>query len=154
MLQARARRRDDRARRVMAIALVGEDGIVTVTNSAISGNNAASDGGGIANGITTALTIFNSTISANIAGSAGGGISHTGVSATLTNTIVAGNSARDCDGAMVSFGNNLDGDGTCNLIVAQRRAGGQSAAGPASEQRRSHADACAAAGQSRHRRGG
>ena len=110
--------------------ILNEDGLVTVTNSTISGNNAAGKGGGIANGMTTALTIVNSTIRGNIAGITGGGISHEGVSATLTNTIVAGNSATDCDGAVVSFGNNLDGDGTCNLVVPSDLPGTNPLLGP------------------------
>ena len=92
-------------------------GALQVTNSTISGNNAATDGGGIANTTTGMLTVLNSTISDNIAGGVGGGIFHDGTTATLQNTIVAGNTAVDCDGAVVSFDNNLDRDNTCNLVA-------------------------------------
>ena len=47
----------------------------------------------------------------------GGGIFQDGTTATLQNTIVAGNTAVDCDGAVVSFDNNLDSDNTCNLVA-------------------------------------
>jgi hypothetical protein len=36
---------------------------------------------------------------------------------TLKNSIVAGNAGRDCTGAVLSAGHNLDGDSTCNLTA-------------------------------------
>ena len=116
------------------------DGIATLTNSTVGNNNAGSDGGGVSNagGMLTltsstvsgntavvgvggifntgggALTVVNSTIAGNNAAVAGG-IRHSGNSATLKNTIVAANGPDDCDGPLVSLGNNIDSDGTCNL---------------------------------------
>ena len=117
-----------------------DDGIATLTNSTVSGNTAAVVGAGVSNagGMLTltsstvsgntavvgvrgifntgggALTVVNSTIAGNNAAVAGG-IRHSGNSATLKNTIVAANGPDDCDGPLVSLGNNIDSDGTCNL---------------------------------------
>lgn len=65
------------------------NGALTVTNSAISGNRAIIDGGGIFSKGT--LTVTNSTISGNtVVLFAGGGIFNTGT-AMLTNTTISGN---------------------------------------------------------------
>jgi CSLREA domain-containing protein len=89
-------------------------GPVTVNNSTVSGNTAAGLGaGGIFNSSTT-LNFNNSTISGNT----GGGIS-SGNTNILKNTVFASNTAGDCIGGTVtSLGNNLDSDGSCNLIAA------------------------------------
>ncbi len=64
---------------------------LTITNSTISGNSAYSLGGGIVSHAST-LTISHATITNNSTKTSGGGISFFGFM-TLTNTIVAGNSA-------------------------------------------------------------
>jgi hypothetical protein len=68
------------------------NGILTVTNSTISGNtsSSSSSGGGIYN--TGTLTVTNSTISGNTASSSGGGICNTGT-LTVTNSTISGNTA-------------------------------------------------------------
>ena len=81
----------------------------------MSGNTAALGGGGIVN--TGTATLTNVTVSGNTAANSGGGIVHVDSTLTLKNSITAGNSAADCDGAVTSLGNNIDGDGTCNLLA-------------------------------------
>ena len=105
-------------------------GVLTVLNSTISGNIAGDVGGGVMNSTMSVLTVLNSTISDNVAGGAGGGIWHSGATATLKNSIVAGNTAADCDGAVVSIDNNLDSDGTCNLIATRDLSGVDPLLGP------------------------
>ena len=94
-------------------------GTLAVANSTFSGNSSGGSGGGIHNDGT--LSIVNSTLSGNSAtGGFGGGIDNGSVaSATLTNTIVAGNTATtngnpsnspDLHGAVTSSGHNLIGD--------------------------------------------
>ena len=90
-------------------------GTATVTNSTISGNSASVAGGGIANRIggspPNSLIITNSTISGN----SGGGIS-IGVTATLSNTIVANQtSGSDCSGTITSSGHNLESGTSCGF---------------------------------------
>ena len=107
-------------------------GSVTLTNSTISGNASTADGGGIhmvADAGT--VTLLNSTVTGNIAAAGqGGGIDQTDGSTTLRNSIVALNSPADCQGAVVSFGNNLDRDGSCNLVVLSDLAGVDPLLGP------------------------
>jgi hypothetical protein len=83
----------------------------TLTNSSLSGNTSGS-GGGISNG--GRLTLKSSTISANKSEGFGGGIRNGGGTADLQNTILAGNSTDsigpDCTGAIDSLGYNLIGD--------------------------------------------
>jgi CSLREA domain-containing protein len=100
-------------------------GTLTLINSTVSGNTAGGDGGGIYNFSGTAQA-FNSTITANWAGAElngtglGGGV-HNAAGATFTfqNTILADNSETlpvgdffvatpgECDGTIISSGNNL-----------------------------------------------
>ncbi|NJN79652.1 MAG: sortase [Anaerolineales bacterium] len=65
------------------------NGILTITNSTLSGNS-ASIGGGISNDLALA-TITNSTLSGNSATTRGGGIDNTGT-LTITNSTLSGNS--------------------------------------------------------------
>lgn len=84
-------------------------GTLTLTNSTVSGNQAEDSGGGIRNQGT--LTLASVTIFGNETQASGGGISSASGSATLRNTIVAGNIASDpgadCAGTLVSQGYNL-----------------------------------------------
>jgi predicted outer membrane repeat protein len=94
---------------------VGGTGI-TVKNSTISGNSATTRGGGIFN-YQGEVTIQQSTISDNDAATGGGIFSFAG-SINLEQTIVADNTAADCgsgSAAYTSQGYNLDSDGTCGL---------------------------------------
>jgi hypothetical protein len=92
------------------------EGILALNNSTVSGNAAQYRGGGIYNsGVVypaRILILNNSTVSRNAA-QEGGGIFAAGA-VTLTNTILAGNSASggpDCTwGRVDSFGYNLVGD--------------------------------------------
>jgi hypothetical protein len=98
-----------------------------IRNSTFSGSAANSDNSGaIAVSSSSVLSLESSTIAGNRASGGGapyaGGISNLGT-ATITNTIIAGNTARfekDCDGAFTSGGYNLIGDSgdTCVLSSA------------------------------------
>ena len=105
---------------------IRNSGTLTLTNSTVSGNNAGEDGGGIYNFSGTA-NAFNSTITdnwsdADLNGTGiGGGVHKNEAGATFTfqNTILAGNSETlrvgnsfvattgECDGTIISSGNNL-----------------------------------------------
>jgi CSLREA domain-containing protein len=95
-------------------------GTLTLTNSTVSGNNAPGDGGGIFNDNGSTLTLTNSTVSGNTTGDDGGGIINDhGSTATLTNSTVSGNNAGDDGGGIRNFG-------TTNLFsstIANNRAG-------------------------------
>ncbi|MEM9091956.1 MAG: choice-of-anchor Q domain-containing protein, partial [Cyanobacteria bacterium P01_F01_bin.53] len=92
------------------------DSSVSVSNSTISGNTASNTGGGIYHNIdltdaSSTLTIHNSTLTDNSAAT-GGGINNNDGVATLTSTIVAGNTSNDdLSGNFTSGGNNLIGNG-------------------------------------------
>jgi hypothetical protein len=91
-------------------------GIVTITNSTISGNLASNEAGGILNGGT--LAIFNSTISGNGAGGfgtnnwpgRGGGVSSEGT-LTISNSTISGNSAWGNDFKGPGYGGGISGVG-------------------------------------------
>ena len=95
-------------------------GTLTLTNSTVSGNNANVDGGGIFNDHASTMTLTNSTVSGNTTGDDGGGIINDhGSTATLTNSTVSGNDAGDDGGGIRNFG-------TTNLFsstIANNRAG-------------------------------
>jgi len=114
---------------------IANGGAMALTNATVSGNAAvvtttaagAPGGGGILNG-GASLSLVNSTVVSNTAvvsgtsgGGAGGGLSG---SATLLNTILAGNTAAtgpDCNGTLTSSGHNLVGaaDGSvCTGVVS------------------------------------
>jgi CSLREA domain-containing protein len=97
----------------------GPTSVMTVTNSTISGNEAADSGGGVANSNAT-LTMRYVTLSHNTADSDadgsgdGGGIFQSGGTASLQNTIIAANSDdslatqhADCSGVLNSQDYNL-----------------------------------------------
>ena len=87
---------------------------MTVTNSTLSGNTAVFNGGGI--DYYDAVILTNSTVSGNSAGSGGGGMYEEAGTASLINTIVAGNTAPaigpDVRGSITSGGQNLVGKTT------------------------------------------
>ena len=87
-------------------------GTLTLTNCTVSGNYAfGNGGGGVADFGMVSLT--NCTVSGNYAYGSGGGLDNYGT-ATLGNTIVAGNTANstgpDVYGAVTSLGHNLIGE--------------------------------------------
>jgi hypothetical protein len=62
------------------------------------------------------VSLTNATITGNAAEQGGGLFTEDSGSSTLTNSIVASNTAgSDCSGSMASLGHNLDSDGTCGL---------------------------------------
>ena len=112
--------------------LIGGGGIfnnvtLTLSNSTVSGNSALgmTGGGGIYIAGPTSTTLLNSTVTANMStGGPGGGIYNEGGALslpTLENSIIAGNTALDCDGPVTSLGHNIDGNGSCNLVAGGDR---------------------------------
>jgi len=91
----------------------------TIINSTFSGNQAKSDGGGIAN--AGVLDVSNSTFFGNIAqggGAQGGAVSALNHTLTLKSTILANSAPGNClvsGGALVSGGYNLSTDASCTL---------------------------------------
>ncbi len=109
---------------------IGNEGSLTVIASTISGNSAGFNAGGIGNSYYGTATVIQSTISGNSAGSSGGGIGNDGAltvgqstitgnsagfsgggglvgrygSVTLTNSIVAGNTASGAASDIADFG--------------------------------------------------
>ncbi len=94
------------------------NGSATLRNATLSGNKSEhGQGGGVDCASNGSLTLNNVTIASNTAGRSGGGL-HAGASATVANTIIAGNTVTDsahkgpdCD-ASVSGGHNLVQDDT------------------------------------------
>ncbi len=87
----------------------GDGNTLTVTNSTFSGNSVTAKGGGIYNLVGGTLTVSNSTISGN-SGGEGGGIETGSTTTTITNSIVAGNTATtndDIDGTFTDGGGNV-----------------------------------------------
>jgi CSLREA domain-containing protein/uncharacterized repeat protein (TIGR01451 family) len=87
-------------------------GVLTLTNSTVSGNQAAGligVGGGIYSGYGSVATILYSTITGNIAANgSGGGFNIEGASVTLIGSIVSGNSAATGPEIDVNNGGRLD----------------------------------------------
>ena len=94
-------------------------GTLAMVNCTVSGNSASGDGGGVSSGTFgnygPTLTMTNCTVSAN-SGYYGGGLANFGT-ATLTNTIVAGNSRNDIYAPSASGTNNLIGTGNAGGLV-------------------------------------
>jgi hypothetical protein len=106
---------------------------VTLTNSTVSGNRAESIRTGLGGGIVSAgtLTLSSVTVANNRANAGGGIYQSTGqnpTSATLNDTIVAGNTGGNCAGTATVIaawqGNhNLDQDGTCGFSAVGDKPG-------------------------------
>src|SRR5690349_2615585 len=84
-------------------------GILTLTNSTVSGNNAGDDAGGIINDHGSTATVTNSTVSGNNAGDGGGGIRNAGT-LTVINSTVSGNNTGVDGGGIYMF------SGTANVF--------------------------------------
>lgn len=87
-----------------------------LTNSTLSGNSAVAGGGILAFTFSPAITLTNSTLYGNVAATVGGGVRMVAITPTVSavNTIVAGNTGGDCAGGLiVSRGHNLAGDASC-----------------------------------------
>ncbi|MGH7287540.1 MAG: choice-of-anchor Q domain-containing protein [Myxococcota bacterium] len=91
---------------------------LTLLNSTVSGNSANQSNGAIFSFGT--LELVHSTVSGNTTASGrnGGIFAFPGSSVTFKNSIVGGNTGRDCTGPITSAGHNLDSDDTCNLTAA------------------------------------
>ncbi len=103
------------------------DGTLTLVNSTLTGNNAASDGAGIQQTATaTGLTLINTTISGNNANGFGGGVDVLGGTATLINTTITNNHGDNDNGGGGGAGGLRRQGGTVtlhNTIVAGNFAG-------------------------------
>ncbi len=88
----------------------------SISNSTFAANEAGptEDGGAIYIVAGANVTIDNVTVSGNTAGS-GAGISAVTGTGTIKNTILANNTGGNCDGAVVSAGNNIDSGTSCGL---------------------------------------
>ena len=92
----------------------GGAGVVNLTNSTLSGNSAAFNGGGLSNEDTA--TLLNVTVTDNSATNAGGGIEAQGGTLNVKNTIVAGNTlGGNCSDTVISQGYNLEDTNTCGF---------------------------------------
>lgn len=103
-------------------------GLLSITNSTISGNSATNGGGiynyllsGIGNPPPSEATLTHVTITDNAADN-GAGLRREGGLVNLIGTLIAGNDGDDCTQATIfpgleidSLGHNLDGDGSCAL---------------------------------------
>ncbi|OAN47008.1 hypothetical protein A6A03_11140 [Chloroflexus islandicus] len=98
--------------------ILNNNGLLTVTNSTFSGNNAGNNGGAISNDLGT-LIVANSTFASNNATSNGGGIYSTGT-LTVINSTFSGNSAGNGGGIMRSTGSAT----IKNTIIANSATGG------------------------------
>lgn len=94
---------------------------VTITNSTISGNSenvtagVPASGGGIAVGGHSGATLDFSTVDRNTAAT-GSAVSNSPTSGlTVSNTIISGNPATNCNGVITDSGYNLDSGTTCGL---------------------------------------
>ena len=109
-------------------------GVLSLTNTTISGNYAGGNYGGGLHLIpsATSLALVNVTITNNESGNFGGGLGIGGpaVTVTMVNTIIAGNRVRgtfahhDCSGTITSQGHNLIGD-TTGCVLAGDLTGNQ-----------------------------
>lgn len=88
----------------------------SLTNVTISGNTAGSQGGGV--WTEDVLTIVNSTIAYNMASNGGGLYDKDGNDITITNTILYNPGAQNSTWGINSGGNNIDSDGSANLLGA------------------------------------
>ncbi|MGE4002046.1 MAG: DUF4347 domain-containing protein, partial [Planctomycetaceae bacterium] len=84
-----------------------------LTNVTISGNTAASKGGGF--WTDKPITIVNSTIAFNTSPDGGGVFDKDGLKVTLKNTILYNPGSANSNKALLSAGNNIDSDGTAGL---------------------------------------
>src|SRR5262249_51950420 len=97
---------------------IWNDGVMTLTNSTVSGNNTQTLGGGDGGGISNlnTMTIINSTIAGNYAFGGAGISTSQAVTINMVNTIVAQNvgwvgfPGPDVWGPVTSLGHNLVGD--------------------------------------------
>jgi len=96
-------------------------GTAKITNSTISGNQATNINGGVAAVNGALMSILNSTIDSNTSSRPGGGIfaADSDTTVVVKNTIATGNTLGNCDtqvsGIIISQGNNISSDDTCDF---------------------------------------
>ncbi len=86
---------------------------LTISDSTISGNSAALDGGGILNSVRTTATISDSTISRNTADKGGGGGITNDGTATISDSTISGNISKVLPGRY-DYNNKYTGGGIFN----------------------------------------
>ena len=96
-------------------------GMLTVTNSTVSGNSAGTDGGGILNDGNLVLTSV--SIAGNRASGVGGGLTNVGTT-TLTDSTISGNEAGADAGGLNNRGNLVVTNSTITGNVAETGSGG------------------------------
>ncbi|MDH3451910.1 MAG: DUF4347 domain-containing protein, partial [Gammaproteobacteria bacterium] len=94
----------------------GSGSTLDLVNVTVSGNIAAGDGGGIST--SKPVTLTNSTIAFNTAATGGGIALLNPGTVTLLNTILANNTGGNANTALTSLGNNIDSDGTALIAGA------------------------------------
>jgi hypothetical protein len=82
---------------------ISNEGILTLTNSTVSGNSSEYAGGGIFNDVRGAMTLINSTVSGNSAAQSGGGIENGGTM-TLSTSSLSGNYGAHSGGGIFNYG--------------------------------------------------
>lgn len=98
---------------------IQNNGTITLTNVTISGNSSSGQGAGIDSIGTVTLqnvTISGNTSTADVA-AIGGVRNNAGVSVTVRNTIISGNTPANCGGTITSQGNNIDNGATCGFVA-------------------------------------
>jgi CSLREA domain-containing protein len=104
-------------------------GLVTITNSTLTGNTAMAAVGGGALLVETPINLVNDTVTGNQAAQ-GGGLFLV-AAGPLANTIVAGNQGGDCAiFAPVTSDHSLDSDNSCGLVDAGSHPGVNPLLGP------------------------
>jgi len=95
--------------------MYNNNGTLTLVNTTLSGNRAtAGGGGGLWNNNGTSVLTY-TTVASNTASTAGGGIHRAGGMVLLQDSIVAYNSADNCNTALTSNGHNLEDANTCGF---------------------------------------
>lgn len=92
------------------------NGVLRVSNSTVSGNSATMEGGGIlVRCFQNSVTIVNTTVADNVAATGANGISWLGdADLTLRNSVVVGT----CGGEVISGGGNIESPGdTCGFVA-------------------------------------
>jgi CSLREA domain-containing protein len=106
---------------------ITNNGRATFTDTTITGNVAATGGGGVSNGSGVGATsvFIDSTISGNSAGGSGGGVRNgTGASSTFINTTIVGNTSQVGGGGVSNDGVTTFTNSTITGNVAGARGGG------------------------------
>ena len=106
------------------------NGVLTITNSSISGNSSSSDGGAINARDNSTVTLTNSTVNNNTAGDDGGGIQLccNAITVNITNSVLSNNQADVEGGALY----HCCGAGS-TISITDSTISGNSTVGPGSD---------------------